>query len=205
MIVDMPIWWPTDSSIGILFFVLGVVGAAITVYFGEWEKLIGKSALMLEIEGEIESKKKIAETIENPKEVEIREKWENMIARDQKRLDTERKFIRIQGIILYLIIGGVFATILANNMVEAVAFGAGWTGLIGVFGIKKDNEERKKVRDKKDEDDLENLSKILADLAEKVREAYKKGRYDGAEEVVDKLAKVDNKPVAEIIEKLRRM
>lgn len=205
MIAEMPVWWPSNISVGMLFFLLGVVGAAITVYFGEWEKLIGKSALMLEIEDEIEAKRKIAEIIKDPREVELREKWEGLIARDQNRLDKERQFVRIQGTVLYLIIGGVFAAILANTVLEAVAFGAGWTGLIGIFGIKKDSEERRKIRDQKDEESLERLSKLQDELTVKIREAYKKGRSDGAEEVVDKLARVENVTVVELIDKLRKV
>jgi hypothetical protein len=205
MIAEMPVWWPSNISVGMLFFLLGVVGAAITVYFGEWEKLIGKSALMLEIDDEIEAKRKIAEIIKDPREVELREKWEGLIARDQNRLDKERQFVRIQGTVLYLIIGGVFAAILANTVLEAVAFGAGWTGLIGVFGIKKDSEERRKIRDQKDEESLERLSKLQDELTVKIREAYKKGRSDGAEEVVDKLARVENVTVVELIDKLRKV
>lgn len=205
MIAEMPVWWPNNISVGMLFFLLGVVGAAITVYFGEWEKLIGKSALMLEIEDEIEAKRKIAKIIEDPREVELREKWEGLIAQDQNRLDKERQFVRMQGTVLYLIIGGVFAAILANTVLEAVAFGAGWTGLIGVFGIKKDSETRRKIRDQKDEESLEKLSTIQDELTVKIRDAYKKGRSDGAEEVVDKLAQVENITVGELIDKLRKV
>lgn len=205
MIAEMPVWWPNNISVGMLFFLLGVVGAAITVYFGEWEKLRGKSALMLEIEDEIAAKRKIAEIIKDPREVELREKWEGLIARDQNRLDKERQFVRMQGTVLYLIIGGVFAAILANTVLEAVAFGAGWTGLIGIFGIKKDSETRRKIRDQKDEESLERLSTIQDELTVKLREAYKKGRSDGAEEVVDKLAEVENITVGELIDKLRKV
>ncbi len=198
-IAAMPIWWPNDIFMGVFFGLLGVCGAAIMVYLGEWEKLIGKSARILEIEGEIASKRKIANKIKDPGEVEMRKKWEDMINKDEDKLDRERKSVRTQGIILYLFVGGVMAAILANSMVEAVAFGAGWTGFVGMFGIKKDSDERRKRRDERDKEDLE----YLETLPEKIQEAYNRGRSDGAGEIVEKIAKIENTTVEEIIKKIK--
>ena len=195
-IAAMPIWWPNDIFMGVFFGLLGVCGAAILVYLGEWEKLIGKSARMLEIEGVIASKRKIANKIEDPEEVEKRKKWEVMINEDEYRLDRERKSVRTQGIILYLFIGGVIAAILANSMVEAVAFGAGWTGFIGIFGIKKDSEERRKLRDKEDDEELKYIDEILT---KKTSDAYYKGYSDAVEEITEK----QNMTVEEIIKKIK--
>jgi hypothetical protein len=198
--IDMPIWWPTNILLGIFFFVLGVVGASIMVYLGEWERLLGKSARILEIEAEIASKRSIADQIKDPDEAEKRRKWEEMINEDEDRLDRERRTVRSQGVILYLFIGGILAAILANSLVEAVAFGAGWTGFLGMFGIKKDSEERRKYRNEEDDKALENFKT----LAEKTQNAYNKGRSDGAEEIVDKIARIENITVAELLEKLSR-
>ena len=151
---------------------------------------------MLEIEGEIASKRKIAKKIEDPEEVEKRKKWEVMINENEDRLDRERKSVRTQGIILYLFIGGVIAAILANSMVEAVAFGAGWTGFIGIFGIKKDSEERRKLRDKEDDEELKYIDEILT---KKTSDAYYKGYSDAVEEITEK----QNMTVEEIIKKIK--
>jgi hypothetical protein len=198
--IDMPIWWPTNILLGIFFFVLGVVGASIMVYLGEWERLLGKSARILEIEAEIASKRSIADQIKDPDEAEKRRKWEEMINEDEDRLDRERRTVRSQGVILYLFIGGILAAILANSLVEAVAFGAGWTGFLGMFGIKRDSEERRKYRNEEDDKALENFKT----LAEKTQNAYNKGRSDGAEEIVDKIARIENITVAELLERLSR-
>lgn len=194
--VAMPVWWPNDISIGVLFAFLGVAGAAIMVYLGEWDKLIAKSARILEIEDRIASNRKIANEIKDPGEVETRRKWEDIINRDENRLDTERRFVRNLGIILYLFIGGVIAAILANSMVEAIAFGAGWTSFIGIFGIKKDSEERRKLRDKEDNEELKYIDEILT---EKTSDAYYKGYSDAVEEIMEK----QNTPVEEIITKIK--
>ena len=194
--VAMPVWWPNDISMGVLFALLGVVGAAIMVYLGEWDKLVAKSARILEIEDQIASNRKIANEIKDPREVETRGKWEDIINRDENRLDTERRFVRNLGIILYLFIGGVIAAVLANSMVEAIAFGAGWTGFIGIFGIKKDSEERRKLRDKEDDEELKYIDEILT---KKTSDAYYKGYSDAVEEITEK----QNIPVEEIITKIK--
>ncbi len=194
--VAMPVWWPDNILMGVLFALLGVVGAAIMVYLGEWEKLLGKSARILEIENQIASNRKIANEIKDPREVDTRRKWEDIITRYENRLDTERRFIRNLGITLYLLIGGVIAAVLANSMVEAIAFGAGWTGFIGIFGIKKDSEERRKVRDKEDDEELKYMDEILT---KKTSNAYYKGYSDAVEEITEK----QNMTVEDIIKKIK--
>lgn len=189
---SMPMWWPDNLLFGVLFFILGICGAAIMVYIGEWDKLMGKSARVKEIENEIEKKREISDKITDSKEVDTRKKFEDMINEDEDRLDRERKDTRIMGIILYLFIGGVIAAILANSMVEAVGFGAGWTGLIGVFGIKKDSELRKESRDTETQNLVENSEKVIK---EKTEDAY----YRGFSDAIEKIAQAENKNTEDIL------
>lgn len=190
----MPIWWPNDILIGIIFFSLGIGGAMIIVYLGDWEKLMRRSVRIVEIEEDIREKKKRANKLKEDK-TSYRETWE-LINRDQDRLDRERKFNITLEITLYLLIGGVVATILADSAIEAVAFGAGWTGLIGVFGLKKDSEERAEVREEettKQEKDFREISKKNID------EAY----YRGYSDAIERIAKIENISVEKIIEKIK--
>lgn len=193
-IAAMPIWWQDDISMGIFLFLLGVTGAAIMVYLGELEKLTGKSSRIIEIEEEIKEKRKIASKLGEDK-TNDREKWEKMINDDENILDRERRNITNQGIILYIFIGGMIAAVLADSMVEAVGFGAGWTGFIGMFGIKKDSDERRKKRDEIDETDKKDIEKQIVD-------AFDKGRLDGAQKIVEELAKIENTTVETITKKL---
>lgn len=193
-IVTMPIWWPNDILIGIFFFFLGIGGAMIMVYLGDWDKLTWKSVRIIEIEEDIKEKRKIANKLKED-ETRYKDIWE-LIHMDQDRLDGERKFNITLRIILYLFIGGVVATILANSTIEAVVFGAGWTGLIGVFGIKKNNEERAKVREEettKQEEDFREISRKNID------EAY----YRGYSDAIERIAEIQHIPVEEIIEKFK--
>ena len=193
-IAAMPIWWPNDILIGIFFFSLGIGGAMIMVYLGDWEKLRGKSVRIIEIEEDIKEKRKRANKL-NDNNTDYRETWE-LINKDQNRLDRERKFNITIGITLYLLIGGIVATILADSTIEAVAFGAGWTGLIGVFGLKKDSEGRAKVREEettKQEEDFREISRKNIDGA----------YYQGYSDAIERIAKIENESVEEIIEKFK--
>ncbi len=194
-IASMPVWWPDDIFIGIFFFILGICGAAIMVYLGEIEKLLGKSTRILEIESEIESKKKEREKIKVPENTNDRIKWEELINKDKEQLYRERNSVRTQGIILYVFIGGVIATILANSMIEAVAFGAGWTGLIGLFGIKKDSKERREKREEQDEEEYESYEKTLK---ENISNSYHRGYFDAIVEI----ANIQNTTADAILNKL---
>lgn len=190
----MPIWWPNDILIGIFFFFLGIGGAMIMVYLGDWEKLMWKSVRIIEIEEDIKEKRKIANKLKED-ETRYGETWK-LIHLDQDRLDKERKFNIIIRIILYLFIGGLVATILANSTIEAVVFGAGWTGLIGVFGIKKDSEERAKVREEestKQEEDFREISRKNIDGA----------YYRGYSDAIERISESQDISVENIIEKFK--
>lgn len=164
-----PLWWP-NYSIGILFGVLGLVGAAITVYFGGWEKLMGKSVRLLECEEEINSKKRIAEKLNEENDCDKRKVWEEIIDMEERRLSEERIFTRNLGVLLFILIGGVLASIIANTMLQAIIVGAGWIGVIGTYGLKKDNDMRREIRNKKDDELLEEWIEKTKEL---IKEALK--------------------------------
>lgn len=171
----MPVWWPDDIGVGILFCLLGVCGAAIMVFIGEWDKLMGKSARIVELEDEIRKKREIADKLKEDKTGD-RKDWEQMINAGEDRLDRERWRNLSMGIILYLFIGGVIAAILANGMIEAVAFGAGWTGFLGIFGLKKDSEKRAATREEESRKQDEDFTKELGEMYyDGYRDGYLRG------------------------------
>ncbi|WP_342305161.1 hypothetical protein [Methanolobus sp. ZRKC5] len=219
-VLEMPIWWPNNISVGVFFFLLGVTGAGIIVYLGSWDKLMGNTARILELQDQTESVRELLkETTDNGDKDRL---WQEIV-RKENELNKEKWFFRYLGIILYLFVGGMIASILANSMLEAVAFGAGWTGLIGVFGIKKDVDERMKRRDEDKsldqhdaeviknnyEDKIKEYSHIISetrnkieDMEEKLKDSYYSGYADAIEKVAQ-LKGLDSKELTEeIIEKL---
>lgn len=214
--LEMPIWWPDNISVGIFFFILGVTGAGIIVYLGSWDKLMGNTARILELQDQIES---VRELLKEATDDGDKDRMWQEIVRKENELNKEKWFFRYLGIIIYLFVGGMIASILANSMLEAVAFGAGWTGLIGVFGIKKDVDERMKRRDEDDNQYLRTVEEIeryydekinkysniinetrakIEGMEEKATDAYSNG-YADAIEAVAKFKGLDSKELTEEI------
>lgn len=218
--LQMPIWWPDNISVGIFFFILGVTGAGIIVYLGSWDKLMGNTARILELQDQIES---VRELLKETTDDGDKDRMWQEIVRKENELNKEKWFFRYLGIMIYLFVGGMIASILANSMLEAIAFGAGWTGLIGVFGIKKDVDERMKRRDEDDKQYLRTVEEIeryydekiskysniinetrakIEGMEEKATEAYSSG-YADAIEAVAQFKGLDSKELTEeMIEKL---
>ena len=69
-------------------------------------------------------------------------------------LSAERRNQYALAALLYCALGSVIAALIANDWIQAVAVGAGWTGFLGSFGLKKDFEERKAIKDSALEDAL---------------------------------------------------
>ncbi|CEG12536.1 membrane hypothetical protein [groundwater metagenome] len=200
---SMPWWWPSDIQTGFFLFMLGIAGAMIMVFIGGWDKLMARNARIIEIEEEIREKREIASTFKDNKTAD-RKMWEEMINGDEDRLDKERSFNRTTGIVLYLIIGGVVATIMATNMVEAVAFGAGWTAIIGVFGIKKDDENRKDVREKVIDSVVKDYETKINAMKTENKDGLIEAHYDGFSGAIEQIAKAENKKYDEIIDMLAK-
>jgi hypothetical protein len=72
--------------------------------------------------------------------------------------------------VLYAVLGAFFSAMLAKDLLQALVIGAGWTGLLGTLGLKKDYAERKAPKDA-------TLEKIL-DRAKRAEEIVK-GTGDG--------------------------
>jgi hypothetical protein len=67
---------------------------------------------------------------------------------DRLRDDLHAERWRQFGIALlfYTFLGAFFAMALAQDLLQALVIGAGWTGYMGSFGLKRDAQERKNVK-----------------------------------------------------------
>lgn len=148
--------WATGSTIpdwgrGGLYAALGLIGALVTVF-----TLIGGAvpgtAGFARIEAglkRVEEREKILDAMiqSTPKtasEIEAVEKATNNL-RDDMRADRRRQFLVAAS--LYAILGAFFASMLAQDMLQAIVIGAGWTAYMGALGLKRDYAERKTVKD----------------------------------------------------------
>jgi len=89
---------------------------------------------------------------------------------DNYRKDLRKEQWRLFAVagFLYAILGAFFATLLAKDILQAIVIGAGWTGLAGTLGLKKDYESRKATKDEaldKAMDTIKELNQPDATLA----------------------------------------
>jgi hypothetical protein len=148
--------WYVDSEspdwvTGVLYALLGLVGALITV-FGLIGSAIPGTAGFANIEAgmkRVEEREKILDKLikdseRNPEEIKAVEIATNNL-RDDLREDRRRQFGLAAG--LYTVLGAFFAAMLARDLLQAILIGAGWTASFGALGLKKDYAQRKIIKD----------------------------------------------------------
>jgi hypothetical protein len=185
----MPVWWPNDYGMAILFVLLGLAGAMAMVFLAlsNWESLIGRTSRLYEIKAEIEEKR---EKAKNAKDAQERERWEKMIQQDEDCYDREMNRIRNLGILLYLVVGSIIALAFARNAIEAVGIGASWTAIVGIIGLKSESKEVSKMKNEVIgyiEAKLNTLEAKLDDLDKKSKDIVKvKASVETLEEATTK-------------------
>lgn len=142
---------PPDWSRGALFSALGLVGALVTI-FGVVGGAVPGTAGQAEIDAGSARLLRLSERLEqlisaspvDSPAVQAIEKTVNNL-RDDLRTERWRQF----GIaaVLYVILGAFFAALLAQDILQALVMGAGWTAFLGTLGLKKDYSVRKTRKD----------------------------------------------------------
>jgi hypothetical protein len=198
VLASMPIWYNKDNYIGLFFFILGVTGAAMMIYIGGVDKLLigNREKVLLDKENEIAKEKlDIDDDLKQGKENDAHRRRQHLRAL-QDGLERERGFQRKIGLFLYLFIGGVISAAFASGSIQAFTFGAGWTAFVGLFGIKKDSEERSSLKDKnimelsrEYESQIRMLQNGLGDLETRLLNEYKAGFEKGKDDTLDLLEK----------------
>jgi hypothetical protein len=96
-------------------------------------------------------------------------------------LNSERQHQFTSAALIYVIIGAFFAAFLAQDILQALVIGAGWTGYIGSLGLKQDANERSSRKNdviddlvKQSKDDGETLVKTDALSKDKTVEEHEK-------------------------------
>jgi hypothetical protein len=142
---------PPDWGRGGLMAGLGLVGALVTV-FGLIGGVIPGTAGQAKIDADTNRLNKLydrfqvlidAPSIEADDVVAVEKAIDSL--RDDLRAERRRQF----GIaaVLYAILGAFFSALLAQDLLQALVIGAGWTGYIGSLGLKSDYAERASTKD----------------------------------------------------------
>ena len=154
---------PPDWLRGALFAALGFVGALVTI-FG----LVGGAVPGTAGQARIDSDRARLERLSKRLEDLISESKPDSDTigavettvnnlRDDLRSETWRQFAIAT--IIYALLGAFFSAFLAQDFIQALVIGAGWTGVLGTLGLKKDFSERKATKDAALEKALERAKK----------------------------------------------
>jgi hypothetical protein len=164
---------PPNWGLGGLYAALGLVGALFTV-FGLVGSAVPGTAGKAKIDADTERLKRLTErfeelaTVNPPDSAAITAVGDQVDKiRDDLRNDTLSQFAIAS--ILYVVLGAFFAMMLAQDILQAILMGAGWTAAVGTLGLKKDFEKRKEVKD----DVAEKLLSRAEELERKLKEADK--------------------------------
>ena len=142
---------PPDWRRGALFAGLGFVGALVTI-FGLIGGAVPGTAGQAKIDADTERLDRMSQRLEeligaSPSDPAAITAVENTVnnLRDDLRAERWRQF----GIAtaLYAVLGAFFSLLLAQDILQALVIGAGWTGFLGSLGLKKDYAERKATKD----------------------------------------------------------
>jgi hypothetical protein len=170
-----------DWARGLAYFLLGFVGAAVTLYFfaGGLLPSMGRGQLtVLETERaqwerrrdrKLDAVEKTPSGAEGTKQKWLYERSAAQVTALDARIDRERGALLKVGVPLYLFLGGFFAAMFATNLIQAALIGFGWTAVVERFGLKREQETRKDSRD----DLIDTLQTEAAQRANYIRDLEK--------------------------------
>lgn len=142
---------PPNWVQGVLYVVLGVIGALVTIYFAIGGTIPTASGVKLEAEfKELEKKnKELAElrkkALENPTSVNpsLIDAFSNDADKQRDDLERKRQGMFRNWALMYVLLGAFFAALLAQDLLQAITIGAGWTSFLAAVGLSKENQETK--------------------------------------------------------------
>ncbi|MDL1910862.1 hypothetical protein FBQ81_09255 [Chloroflexi bacterium CFX6] len=166
---------PPNWLQGILYVVLGVFGALVTIYFVIGGTIPTASGAKLEDEfKELEKKnKELSElrqkALENPSTANpaLIDAFSNDADKQRDDLERKRQGMFRSWSLLYVLLGGFFSALLAQDLLQAITIGAGWTSVLAAFGLNKEKQEAKSEATKQAdivEQSIKDLEKKLAQL-----------------------------------------
>lgn len=146
---------------GLLFAALGLVGAAVLLFFslGEFLPAMGGKAEYVARRAELDELVKQRDTQYTLREAYVRGEGsttpeqaeaaaalagdlESSIQHEQRELTHERNRLFGIGMAMYAVVGAAFAVLFAANELQALLIGFGWTAVAERFGLKREVEER---------------------------------------------------------------
>lgn len=153
-VVDLFSWITpqgTDWKLGILFTVTGLVGALVTT-FGLIGGAVSGTAGQARIDADTERLDRLTRilvdllTDESANTDRMREVADS-VNQLRSYLSKERWRQFSIAAFLYAVLGAAFAAALAQDLLQALVIGAGWTGVLGSLGLRSDAQTRRGIKD----------------------------------------------------------
>lgn len=156
-IAELFVWITPEAinwSLGALLAAGGLVGALATTFSligGAIPGTVGTARIDKDAEQLERFSRRLEELVSDrqhpPQHAELLDKVASTVDTLRRYLSRERWRQFILASILYTVLGAAFASALAQDLLQAFVIGAGWTGLIGSFGLRTDYGERKDQKD----------------------------------------------------------
>jgi hypothetical protein len=208
---------PPNYGLGLLFFVVGGVGALVTVYLflGEFLPSMGGKGEYIKLQAQLEYFEDRRKQLLDNRWQALKDKTElaqhqvqllmatdrlsddlDSIVKDlQRQMTSERWRLFILGFPLYVVLGGFFALAFARDVFQALLIGFGWTAVADRFGLSREETVRREFRDKQIEElrqqaaGVEPLTQELEKLRTVARTAaeFSRGVQDQAAQIQARL------------------
>ena len=141
---------PIDWSQGAVLAALGLVGALITVFTlvgGAVPGTAGEPAIVAGTERLERLTRRLEQLVDTqPPDSPAITAVEGSVNSLRSYLSRERWRQFALAALLYAVLGAAAASLLADDIIQAIVVGAGWTGFLGLLGLRRDREERQTIR-----------------------------------------------------------
>ncbi len=141
-----------DWALGGVLFGFGFIGALVTIFSlvgGAVPGVAGQAAIDAGLARLDALSHRLDELIErNPPDAEQITAVEGSVDSLRTYLGKERWRQFLVGATLYALLGGIVSALIAQDILQALVIGAGWTGFLGTLGLRKDRDVRAHDRDR---------------------------------------------------------
>lgn len=164
---------PIDWASGGTFAGLGLVGALITI-FGLVGGAVPGTAGQAGIDAGIQRLETLSRRLDglidaNPPNADQIQAIEATVNNLRTYLTREKWRQFLIASLLYAVLGAAVASLLAQDILQAIVIGAGWTAFLGSFGLQREYRERHSERDAEIDAAVRRMEKVEESIQEGTR------------------------------------
>ena len=191
--------WDENWPEGLLYVVLGFVGALVTAFFYLHDFLpsVGGTAEYREVSVTVAEREEMLDQLRKAREdfaygkdkglsaerlAELNRLYDHRMSEqraDREWLRAEKRRSYRAALPMYVILGGAFAVLFATNPLQGVLIGFGWTAIADRAGLKRQAADREQGRDKQ----IEKIEKVASEKVQEARHEAERAKLEGALQV----------------------